>query len=257
MEQHIFKKKYGQNFLNNEIILDKIASSFKCGSDAKILEIGPGAGALTKRLVNFGNDVIAFEIDTDLMEKLDKIDAKNLKVIYEDFLNINLKDYFSVKDKIFVVANIPYYITTPIITKFIDENILPEEMILMVQKEVGERLSASPGSKDYGAITVLLNFFFDIEYLFTVDRKEFYPSPNVDSAIIKFKKKSNISKVEYKKFKMLVNDAFKQKRKNLKNNLKNYDLDKINDILNKYNFDLRNRAEDLNYEIFIEILNIL
>lgn len=257
MEKHNFKKKFGQNFLKNDEILEKIVSSFKCDNDGKILEVGPGEGALTKKLIRFGLPVLAFEIDTDLKEKLNKIEGNNLSIIFNDFLNVNLSDYYSKNDKIYFVANIPYYITTPIITKFIDEKILPEEMILMVQKEVGERLSAKPKTSNYGAISVLLNYYFDIDYLFTVDRKEFYPAPNVDSAIIKFVKKKDVLNCDYDKFKCLVMAAFKQKRKNLKNNLKNYDLDKIKNILTKYNLNLTNRAEDLSYEIFIELVKNL
>ena len=201
--------------------------------------------------------VTAFEIDMELKTKLDNIRANNLEVIYHDFLDVNLSDYYNKEDKIYVVANIPYYITTPIITKFINEGFIPQEMVLMVQKEVGLRLSAKSGSSDYGAITVILNYFFDIEYLFTVDRKFFYPIPNVDSAIIKFVKKDKIAKINYEKFKQLVNDAFNQKRKNLKNNLKKYDLEKIESVLKKYNLNLSNRAEEVNYEIFVEILNVL
>ena len=130
-------------------------------------------------------------------------------------------------------------------------------MVLMVQKEVAERLSAKPKISSYGAITVLLNYYFDIEYLFTVDRSEFYPVPNVDSAIIKLVKKNNNVECDYNKFKKIVNDAFKQKRKNLKNNFIGYDLDIISDVLAKYNLNLTNRAEDLSYEIFVEIANIL
>ena len=257
MEKHNFKKKYGQNFLNNDEVLEKISSSFNCSKDGKILEIGPGAGALTRKLVRFGYPVTAFEIDTDLKPKLDNINVENLRVVFGDFLQINLNEYFSKDDKIYVVANIPYYITTPIITKFIDEDFIPEEMVLMVQKEVGVRLSAKAGTRDYGAITVLLNYFFDIEYLFTVDRKDFYPVPNVDSSIIKFTKKRELIECDYDKFKILVNDSFKQKRKNLRNNLKKYNLDKIEKVLEKYNFNLNNRAEEINYKIFIEITNIL
>lgn len=257
MEKHNFKKKYGQNFLNNDEILEKIASSFKCSDNGKILEIGPGAGALTKKLIKSGNEIIAFEIDEELRSKLDKIDANNLKIIYGDFLNVKLNDYFNKNEKIYVVANIPYYITTPIITKFIDENYIPEEMVLMVQKEVALRLCAKPGTRDYGAITVLLSYYFDIEYLFTVDRTDFYPVPNVDSAIIKFTKKNNLLKCDYEKLKKIVFDSFKQKRKNLRNNLKNYDLIAIEKILKKYNYDLSNRAEDIDYKIFVNMANIL
>lgn len=257
MEKHNFKKKYGQNFLNDNELLDKIASSFNPEKNGKILEIGPGAGALTKKIIKYGNNVTSFEIDLELKETLDKIIVPNLEVIYEDFLNIKLKDYYKSDDKIYVVANIPYYITTPIITKFIDEKFIPEEMVLMVQKEVGERLSAKSGTSDYGAITVLLNYYFNIEYLFTVDRSKFYPIPNVDSSIIKFTKKQDLKEVDYNKFKSIVMDAFKQKRKNLRNNFKKYDLNKIEEVLKKYNLSLNNRAEELDYGIFIEITNIL
>lgn len=257
MEKFKFKKQYGQNFLNNEDILEKISSSFDVEKCSKIIEIGPGAGALTKKLVKNDRPVIAFEIDSELKEKLSKLNYDNLTIIFEDFLNINLKDYIYETDNVSVVANIPYYITTPIITKFIDEQLIPEEMVLMVQKEVGLRLSANPGTSDYGAITVLLNYFFDIQYLFSVDRENFYPVPNVDSAIIKLVKKDNLYLTNYEKFKELVHSAFKQKRKNLKNNLKKYKLEKIEKILNKYNLSLSNRAEELDYKIFIEIANIL
>ena len=258
MEKHNFKKKYGQNFLNNEIILDRIVNLFEVSSVDKIVEVGPGAGALTKRLVNKGCNVTAFEIDVSLKKFLDKINKENLNVVYNDFLNINLNDYFNKEDKLYFIANIPYYITTPIITKFIDEEFIPEVMILMVQKEVGERLSAKPSTKDYGAITVILNYYFDISYEFTVDRSDFYPVPNVDSCIIKLTKKEYIGGVsDFNKFKKLVNDAFKQKRKNLRNNLKAYDLEVISMILTEYGYDLTNRAEDLGYEVFVDIVKSL
>ena len=257
MEKHNFKKKYGQNFLRNDAILDRIVSSFECDNNSKIVEVGPGDGALTKKLVKKKVDVVAFEIDETLKQYLDKINVPNLKIVYGDFLEVKFENYFSNKDKLCVIANIPYYITTPIITKFIDDKFIPEVMVLMVQKEVAERLSAKPKTSSYGAITAILNYYFDIEYLFTVDRNEFYPVPNVDSAIIKLVKKNNNVECDYNKFKKIVNDAFKQKRKNLKNNFKGYDLDKISTVLERYNLNLTNRAEDLSYEVFVEISNIL
>lgn len=258
MEKHNFKKKYGQNFLNSEIVLDKIVDLFEVNNTDKIVEVGPGAGALTKRLINKGCSVISFEIDESLKQFLDKINSNNLNVVYGDFLNVNLNDYFNKEDNLYFVANIPYYITTPIITKFIDDGVIPKVMILMVQKEVGERLSASPGTSDYGAITVILNYYFDVRYEFTVNRSDFYPVPNVDSCIISLCKKDNVVSVkDFNKFKKFVNDSFKQKRKNLRNNLKGYDLDIISNVLNKYGLDLTNRAEDLGYEVFVDIVNSL
>ena len=196
-----------------------------------------------------GCNVLAFEIDTTLKKYLDNLNYTNLNIIYEDFLNIRLSDYFNNNDKLYVVANIPYYITTPIINKFIQENYIPEAM-------VAERLCSKAHNSEYGAITVILNYFFDIEYLLTVDRKNFYPIPNVDSAVIKLSKRKDVKLVDnYKKFEKIVYDSFKQKRKNLRNNLKNYDLDKIAYVLKNYSLDLTNRAEDLDYDVFVEIAN--
>ncbi len=258
MIKHDFKKKYGQNFLNNDKILDDISNSFCMKDNSMIVEVGAGSGVLTKRLITKNVPVISFEIDESLKEYLDKISCDNLNVVYKDFLSINLKDYLDSDKHIYFVANVPYYITTPIISKFIDENIIPDVMVMMVQKEVAERLSAKVGTKNYGAISAILNYYYEIEYLFTVDRNNFYPVPNVDSAVIKFtKRKVLLDLVSFSKYKKFINYAFMQKRKNLKNNLKNYDLEKIECILKKYNLDLTDRAEDVDYKIFVEIVNNL
>lgn len=258
MIKHDFKKKYGQNFLNNDKILDDISNSFFIEDNSMIVEVGAGSGVLTKRLITKNVPVISFEIDESLKEYLDKISCDNLSVVYKDFLSINLKDYLDSYKHIYFVANVPYYITTPIISKFIDENIIPDVMVMMVQKEVAERLSAKVGTKNYGAISAILNYYYEVEYLFTVDKNNFYPVPNVDSAVIRFnKRKYLLDLVSFSKYKKFINDAFMQKRKNLKNNLKNYDLEKIECILKKYNLNLTNRAEDVDYKIFVEIVNNL
>lgn len=253
-----FKKKYGQNFLQNENVLNNIAESFSVKDNDKIIEIGPGSGALTKKLVKLGCDVTCFEIDVTLKKFLDNIDSKRLKVIYDDFLNIRLSDYFSYDDSIFVAANLPYYITTPIINKFLSEKYIPDCMVLMVQKEVAERFSSKPHKSEYGAFTVILNYYFDVEYLFTVGREDFYPVPNVDSAVVRMIKKENRYNVKnYDMFEKLVYDSFKHKRKNLKNNLSNYNLVTIDSVLNKHGLSISNRAEELSCEIFVEIVNNL
>ena len=255
---HNFKKKYGQNFLRNNEILKLIANSFDVDNNGVIIEVGPGDGALTKELVLKNVNLYAFEIDDSLSVYLEKINNSNLKVIYKDFLSVNLSDYFGKNKPLYFASNVPYYITTPIITKFIDEGYIPEVMIMMVQKEVAQRLSSKPGNSDYGAISAILNYYFNIEYLFDVDKTNFYPVPNVDSAVIKLTKKDNIIELtDYDKYKKIINDSFKQKRKNLRNNLKTYDLVKIECILRKYNLDLTNRAEDLSYETFVDLANNL
>lgn len=256
--KHNFKKKYGQNFLRNDVILDDIVNSFDVDKNSIIVEVGPGDGALTKKLLTKNVNVIAFEIDESLRQFLDQIKSDRLDIHYLDFLTINLNNYFNKDNKIYLVANIPYYITTPIITKFINEKIIPECMILMVQKEVAERLTAHTHTSEYGAISVILNYFFELEYLFTVDRNNFYPVPNVDSAVIKLSKRNKFLELkDFEIFKELVMDAFKYKRKNLRNNLKNYDLVNIELILKKHSLNLTNRAEDIDYKVFVEIANKL
>lgn len=256
--KHNFKKKYGQNFLQNDLILDKISDSFNVLKDSIIVEVGAGSGVLTKRLITKNVPVISFEIDESLKVYLDKLQSDNLTIVYKDFLSIQLNQYLKDYKSIYFVANVPYYITTPIINKFIKENIVPDVMVMMVQKEVAERLSASVGTSDYGAISAILNYFYVIEYLFTVSRDDFYPVPNVDSAVIKFTKRKELLELkDFNIYKKLINDAFKYKRKNLNNNLKGYDLNLINEVLKKYNLDLQKRAEDVPYYVFLEISNKL
>lgn len=256
--KHNFKKKYGQNFLQNDLILDKISDSFNVSKDSIIVEVGAGSGVLTKRLITKNVPVISFEIDESLKVYLDKLSSDNLTIVYKDFLSVQLNQYLKDYKSIYFVANVPYYITTPIINKFIEENIVPDVMVMMVQKEVAERLSANVGTSDYGAISAMLNYFYDIEYLFTVSRANFYPVPNVDSAVIKFTKRNELLELnDFNIYKKLINDAFKYKRKNLNNNLKGYDLNLINEVLKKYNLDLQKRAEDIPYYVFLEISNKL
>ena len=255
---HNFKKKYGQNFLRDESILNNIIKRFDVDKTGLIIEVGPGDGALTKKLLLKEMPVICFEIDDSLKEKLDLLKCDNLKIVYADFLSINLEDYIKNNKHIYFASNVPYYITTPIINKFIDSNIIPEVMIMMVQKEVAERLCSKPGNSQYGAISVILNYFFDVEFLFNVDRNCFYPIPNVDSAVIKLvKKKKTLKLNDYDKFKKIVNDSFMMKRKTIRNNLRNYDLEKVENILEKYNLNLTNRAEEVDYKIFVDIANSL
>lgn len=257
--QHNFKKKFGQNFLNDENILNKIVKESEIPEDTLVIEIGPGAGALTNKLKDVASNVLAYEIDLDLQNILiDKFRDTNVDIIWEDFLNRNIKeDIKNYKNKhIFVVANIPYYITTPIVEKIIDSGVDVEKIVIMVQKEVGDRFCAKPGSKEYGSISVFLNYFFNIKELFIVSKNCFTPRPNVDSVIISLeKKKENREVKDEKKLFRLIKDSFRFKRKNLRNNLKEYDLSKVEEILKKYDKDLTSRAETLDLEIFIDISN--
>lgn len=254
MEKFRYKKNLGQNFLQDEKILQRIVESVMCTEDDCIVEIGPGHGALTKYLVKYNCPVIAFEIDKEVKPVLDKINADNLKVVYEDFMKVNVKEYLPSSYKnLYIIANIPYYITTPILEKIIAENLNEKSCTLMVQKEVADRFSAKPGSKDYGSISVYLDYYYQVKKLFEVPRKAFYPVPNVDSAIIKLDRKDKRDLAGEDKFFKFVKSAFQFKRKNLRNNLKNYDLEKINSILVKYNHNLQNRAEEISLKEFLDI----
>lgn len=260
MIEHNFKKKFGQNFLKDKNIITKIANVVETNKKDLIIEIGPGAGALTEELVK-KSQVLAYEIDKDLEETLiNKFKDNNFNIIFDDFLKRNLKEDLSqIKyDKLYVIANLPYYITTPIINKIINEKINVQEMVLMVQKEVGERFSAKIGTKDYSSITIFLNYYFDIKKEFIVSRNSFYPAPNVDSIIISLRKKEKKYNVKNEEiFFKLIRDSFVQKRKTLKNNLKEYNFLEIGKILQENNLPLDVRAENVPIEVFVEISNNL
>lgn len=217
---------------------------------------------LTKTLLRKAKHVICYEIDKTLKvildEKLKNFD--NVSVIYDDFLNRNIAediigyDY----DKIYVVSNLPYYITTPIINKIINEKIDVYKIVVMVQKEVGNRFAAKVGSKEYNSLTVFLNYYFDIKKLFVVSKNCFIPKPNVDSIVVSLSKKTNVFDVrDLNIFFKLVRDSFTFKRKTLRNNLKEYDLSKVEKVLLKYGLDLNIRAENLDIKVFVDISNNL
>ena len=180
----IFKKKYGQNFLKNNYVVDKIVGLSKFPDNSLVIEVGPGGGILTRKLSELCSYVIAYEIDFDLKETLSSkfSNSSNVTIIFKDFLEADLeKDISNFNyDHLFFISNVPYYITTPILMKLIQSNLKFDKIIMMVQKEVGDRFSSVPGTKSYGAITVLLNYYFDIKKEFKVSRKEFIPEPEIN-----------------------------------------------------------------------------
>ena len=254
------KKKFGQNFIIDENIINNIIEKSKVDSDTLVIEIGPGAGSLTYKLALIAKQVLCYEIDTTLKSVLEEnlSGLNNIDIIYQDFLEADvlsdLKKY--IYKKVYVVVNLPYYITTPIIMKLINDKIPVDKIVVMVQKEVGDRFKAKPGSKDYNSLTVFLNCYFEVSKLMDVSRNVFLPKPNVDSIIVEFRKKEQEIAVKNKEvFFKLVKDSFVQKRKNIRNNLKNYPLDKIEKVLARHNMDLNVRAEVLPLDIFIEMAN--
>lgn len=253
-----FKKKFGQNFLTDDNILNNIVESANIDDETLVIEIGCGAGALTKKLVSVAKIVIGYEIDETLKPILSTIDGAD--IIFCDFLKRNIKkdlEKYSYK-KLYVIANLPYYITTPIITKIIEDKLNVDKIVVMVQKEVGDRFSAKPNSKDYNSLTLFIDYYFNVKKLFIVSKNVFIPKPNVDSVVVLFEKKNKkYDVINERIFFKLIRDSFKQKRKTLKNNLKGYNFDLIKKVLTENNFSEDVRAEALPIEVFVKISNRL
>ena len=257
-----FKKKFGQNFIVDQNVIDKIIESSGVDKDTMVIEIGPGAGSLTYKLASSCKNVLCYEIDETLKNILDDnlSGLSNVDVKFGDFLNCDvLSDLNGYSyDKLYVVANLPYYITTPIIMKIIEDKIPVHKIVVMVQKEVGDRFKAVPGSKDYGSLSIFLNYYFDVVKLMDISRNIFIPKPNVDSIVVEFtRKKNSFSLKNEELFFKLVRDSFRQKRKTIRNNLSDYDLDVISEVLSNYGYDLSVRAEALSIDIFVDISNNL
>jgi len=264
MEQYNFnlKKMFGQNFIIDENVINNIINSVDINKETLVIEIGPGAGSLTYKLSKYAKDVLCYEIDTTLKELLEDNlkECNNVNIIFKDFLKANILEDLKKYDykKLYVVANLPYYITTPIIVKFIEESIPVDKIVVMVQKEVGDRFKAKPNTKEYNSLSIYLNYYFDVKKLLDISKNVFIPKPNVDSIVVEFTKKDSKFYLKNEKlFFNLVKDSFTQKRKTIKNNLKKYDLEKIEEVLKKYKFDLTVRAEQLPIEVFVDIANNL
>lgn len=261
-KQFNFKKKFGQNFIIDENIITSILKKAQVDEHCMVIEIGPGAGSLTYKLSTTAKQVLCYEIDTKLQDILEDNlkDCHNVTVLYQDFLEADVKTDLKKYqyDKLYVVANLPYYITTPIIVKLIEDEIPVDKIVVMVQKEVGDRFKAVPGTKDYSSLSVYLNYYFDVHKLLDVSKNVFIPKPNVDSIVVEFdKKKETFHLINRPLFFQMVRDSFKQKRKTLRNNLKNYDLEVIASVLRKYDLDLSIRAEQIPIALFVEIANAL
>jgi len=264
MEKYGFnlKKMFGQNFIIDENVINSIITKSKIDKDTLVIEIGPGAGSLTYALAKNAKNVLCYEIDTTLKELLnDNLgEFNNVEIKFQDFLKSNVLEDIKKYEykKLYVVANLPYYITTPIIIKFIEDSVPVDKLVVMVQKEVGDRFKATPNTKDYNSLSIYLNYYFDVKKILDVSKNVFLPKPNVDSIVVEFTKKENLYKLKDKNiFFKLVKDSFTQKRKTLRNNLKGYNLEKIEEVLNKYSFDLSVRAEQLPIEVFVDISNNL
>ena len=259
MENFEYKKSLGQNFLIDQNIINKIISSIELGPDPLIIEVGPGSGALTKKLVTLDAQIVCFEIDTRLKPELSKIKSENLEIIYDDFLKINLKEFLGNRKykSLYFIANLPYYITTPIINKIYSESDA-DAMLLMVQKEVADRFAAKPSTKEYNSLSIFLQYNYKVTKAITVSKHCFYPRPKIDSTVVKFEKIKDKIKVKNEElFYKLVKDSFKQKRKTIKNNLIGYDLKIVEEVLKDHGKNLTARAESLSVDEFADIANNL
>ena len=249
---HPFRKRWGQNFLADRNLLDKIVRTIDPKKSDSILEIGPGEGALTELIYPLVKEMVAIEIDPMLIEHLKNRESlKGLNIVHGDVLLQDIEN-LPVKNLVRVIGNIPYNITSPIIFWLIEQLHFWDDAFIMMQKEVAERLSAVAGTKAYGRFTVVTGAYLNMEYCFTIPPDVFIPKPKVDSAIIRFTKKENplISDEKYMRFNKLVSAAFSQRRKMLRNTLKGWDIHP--DLQEQINFS--RRPETLTIEEFVTLV---
>ncbi len=254
MERFEFKKQFGQNFLKNEELLTQIVENSGVMSDEVVVEIGSGMGSLTSVLASRAKKVYSFEIDKDLFDGLQKkFDGTNVCLVFKDIMKVSDEELNEiVGGKFRLVANLPYYITSPIITRFLqNKNLI--SLTVMVQEEVADRIVAKPKSKDYGVLTIICNLFGLPQKIMRVGREMFYPIPKVDSAVVKIDKVENDG--EFKDFIEFVKKAFSMRRKKLSANLVSQKLKKqdVEKILYDCGFNPLARAEELSVSDFLKI----
>ncbi|MEG0327448.1 MAG: 16S rRNA (adenine(1518)-N(6)/adenine(1519)-N(6))-dimethyltransferase RsmA [Erysipelothrix sp.] len=247
------KKHFGQNFIIDPSVVENIAR--QSGEGGLCLEIGPGLGALTQQLSKRYEEVIAYEIDPNMVEILSESleECENVSVIHQDFLKADLSEY---KEPLTVCANLPYYITTPILFKLMELNV--KQMTVMVQKEISDRLTAKPETKDYAALSIQMQYYFDIKTIIKVSKETFHPRPNVDSIVIQLKPKNQSMPYDERKFFDFVKKCFQFRRKTLVNNLKTIDKERnYNTILESIGLNPSIRADYLTYDDYLKLYGAL
>lgn len=267
VDKHGFKfsKSLGQNFLIDDNVIDKILDGARLSEGDKIIEVGPGIGTLTREMGKVADKVVAIEIDKTLIPILkDTLDEfENIEVVNQDILKVDVQGLVNEKlsgGPVKLVANLPYYITTPIVMKFLEEDIPVTDIVVMVQKEVADRMNANPGTKDYGALSIAVQYYCDTEIVAKAPRHMFIPQPNVDSTVIglhvREEKKYKVDSEEV--FFKTVKAAFGQRRKTLLNALGTLgflDKDEIREVLQEANIDEKRRGETLSIEEFANLAN--
>ncbi|MHA6260510.1 16S rRNA (adenine(1518)-N(6)/adenine(1519)-N(6))-dimethyltransferase RsmA [Sporosarcina sp. CAU 1771] len=266
-----FKKSLGQNFLIDPNVLRNIVSHAGLTPEVGVIEIGPGIGALTEHLARNAGKVVAFEIDGRLLPVLDDTLSPytNVTIIHQDILKADLtqimKEHFANYDQVVVVANLPYYVTTPIIMKFLLENVPVTGMIVMMQKEVADRITASPGTKAYGSLSIAIQYYMDADVAMIVPKTVFVPQPNVESAVLRLIRKEELpAQVKDEAFLFQVSrGSFVQRRKTILNNLQSslpkgkLKKDQILEALERASIDPRRRGETLTIKEFAHLSNEL
>lgn len=245
------KKRFGQNFIIDPSVVTKIARESGTNENTTVLEIGPGLGALTQQLSTLSKEVISVEIDDDMVEILkNEFTLDNVTIVHQDFLEYDLNQLKD-KSELVVCANVPYYITTPILFKLIESEVHFKQITMMVQKELGQRLVAEVGSSQYNALSVIIAELFDYSVVMNVNKRSFYPMPKVDSLVIGLKTKDLDPQFDYERYFEFVKKCFTQRRKTLVNNLK--DWGNISHLLTELGYSNTIRPQELSPHQFKEI----
>lgn len=263
-----FSKALGQNFIIDPDVCPEMVENLCAGEETGVMEIGPGIGVLTKELCKTAGKVIAIELDKRLFPVLKETlgEYSNVEIIEGDILKLNLnaviKDKFSGMSSVKVCANLPYYITSPVIMALLESKLDIDEIVVMVQKEAAERLCAEIGSRNSGAVTIAVNYYASAQILFEVPKECFYPAPKVDSAVIKLTLRKNppVHVKNEKHFFAVVKAAFAQRRKTAMNCLSNglgISKSKVSDALKALNLDEKARAENFSMEDFAQLSEII
>lgn len=258
-----FNKRFGQNFIENRSLLCKIADAAEIEKTDTVLEIGVGAGTLTRVLSERAKRVVGYEIDKNLAPVLSETlsGVENAEVVFRDFMREKTEEVNEILGGEFiVVANLPYYITSPVTMRILEEFPQCKRLVIMVQKEVALRFTAKAGTKDYGSITAAIDYYGDAKYTFTVTRENFYPVPNVDSAVVRIDRVIKYDVLSEKAFKETLRIAFLSRRKTLVNNLINtlsVSRDLAEKILSDLGLDKNIRGETLTTQEFINLSNLL
>ena len=260
-----FSKSLGQNFLIDDNVIDRILEGARLSETDRIIEVGPGIGTLTREMGKVAENVVAIEIDKTLIPILKETlaDLDNVEVVNEDILKVDVQGLINEKlngGPVKLVANLPYYITTPIVMKFLEEDIPVTDIVVMVQKEVADRMNAKPSTKDYGALSVAVQYYCDTEIVARAPRHMFVPQPNVDSIVIGLHvrdEKKYVVDNEDISFKT-VKASFGQRRKTLLNSLGGLGFlskDEIREALQAANIDEKRRGETLSIDEFANLSN--